>query len=1265
MTLDTRVSSSSATPPQNLEAEAAVLGALLVSAEAMERVSDILKPESFYQPRHGHVFRAALELSKRAQPVDIITIRDELLKLGLLDAAGGLDYLMSLESGAGIAANVEAHARVIEEAAVRRGMLATATRIHDLATNVGIDVQRALGLAEEQIFQLSNDRTTDEAVPLTSLLHEQWDQIERRHEDPNSATGVPSGFYMLDEMTGGFQKSQLIILAARPSVGKALALDTPIPTPTGWKTMGSLRVGDQVFDDRGRPCTVTMATPVMYGRRCYEVEFSDGETIVADEEHQWAVRTRAARKRRGEAEVLTTGQMAKNIRVAGGRANYAIETCGPLQYVEQELPVPPYALGAWLGDGNTNGAVITVGDPEVVEELIASGVAVSERVVSGGRTRQVGLSAGRGYRVGVKLTGAQVREIRAQRSSGLRLGAIAAEFGISVANTSLIVNGKTWADPERADPVQVRLRALGVLGNKHIPRAYLEASTAQRLDLLQGLMDTDGTIDDRGQAEFTSIRRRLGEDVLELVRGLGMKPTFRVGRATLNGVDHGPNYRVYFKPTVLPVFRIPRKLNRQLTAPFSASCRHRTIEQIRAVASVPVRCIQVDSMSHLYLAGRACIATHNTSLALNVAQHVAVKEKQAVAVFSLEMSRYDLTQRLLCAEAGVDSKLVRTGKLSEGDWSKIANAMGTLSEGELYIDDRPSLSILELRARARRLKARHDIKLVVLDYLQLMYGSGRPENRNQEVSEISRGLKALARELDCPVIALSQLSRAPEQRGDRKPQLSDLRESGCLTGDTQVYLPDAGIYRPMKDLVGLAGFNVTALNTETWKLEPARVSNAFSTGFKPVSRMTTRTGRSIRATGNHKFLTVRGWKRLDQLEPADHVALPRWLVGPEEATLSDPELALVGHLIGDGCTLPRHVIQYTTRERDLAEMVASLATEVFGDTVKPRITSERTWFQVYLSSAARLTHGVRNPIAAWLDQMGIFGLRSNEKRVPHCVFRQPIGGVSVFLRHLWATDGCINSATGIYYATSSDQLAKDVQSLLLRIGVNAVNNRVSQGARGRDQFHVRVMGQVDRQRFLSLVGGANGRRQTRAAEILLADASRTANTNRDIIPASVWVDEVLPAMTTAGLTHRAFQAAIDTNYCGHGLYRQNLGRGRAGRVASVVGSDALLRLSESDVYWDQISSIVPDGTEEVFDLTVDSLHNFVAQDIVVHNSIEQDADLVMFIYREGLHNEEVKRNKTELIVAKHRNGPIGDVPLLFMESQTRFVNVTRQAMGND
>ena len=253
---------------------------------------------------------------------------------------------------------------------------------------------------------------------------------------------------------------------------------------------------------------------------------------------------------------------------------------------------------------------------------------------------------------------------------------------------------------------------------------------------------------------------------------------------------------------------------------------------------------------------------------------------------------------------------------------------------------------------------------MIVDYLQLMTSGTTVENRVQEVSQISRSLKVLARDLEVPIIALSQLSRAVEQRHDKRPILSDLRESGCLSGETRVFLPDEGVYRPIRELVGREGFRVLAVDTESWQLEPRSVTRAFATGSKPVLRLTTRLGHTIRATANHKFLAFDGWRRLDDLAPGMRISVPRVLPGPTKRTMSDPELALLGHLIGDGCTLPRHTIQYTSKDADLAETVADLARQVFGADVRPRIRRERSWFQTYLVSTARLTHGVRNPVAA-------------------------------------------------------------------------------------------------------------------------------------------------------------------------------------------------------------------------------------------------------------------------------------------------------------
>ncbi len=246
------------------------------------------------------------------------------------------------------------------------------------------------------------------------------------------------------------------------------------------------------------------------------------------------------------------------------------------------------------------------------------------------------------------------------------------------------------------------------------------------------------------------------------------------------------------------------------------------------------------------------------------------------------MSKEQLAQRLLSMDASIDQQRLRTGWIEDDEWERIVIARDKLEEANIWIDDTASISTIELRSKARRLQAEHGIDLIIVDYLQLMQatiGGRRNENRVMEISEISRSLKALARELNLPVLALAQLSRAVETRQSKVPQLSDLRESGCLTGDTLIYLPDSGIYMPMEQLIGQSGFRVLALNTYTWKLEPREVTNAFATGRKPIFKMTTRLGRSIRATANHQFLTIHGWKQLDMLIPGMRISSPTSIAG--------------------------------------------------------------------------------------------------------------------------------------------------------------------------------------------------------------------------------------------------------------------------------------------------------------------------------------------------------------------------------------------------
>lgn len=622
-------------PPQDLDAEEAVLGAMMINEQAVLTVSDVIRdPGDFYREAHGTVFRAILALLTRSEPIDAVTVSDELERMGKLEDVGGRGFIFGLSSSVTVAANAKSHAQIVRDVAIMRRVAAAGLEIAQLGYQRQGDVRQILDQAESAIFDVAQSRNTSELIPLSELLPEEVERMEAAGEH-RGLTGAPSGLNSLDRITSGFQASNLVILAARPAMGK-------------------------------------------------------------------------------------------------------------------------------------------------------------------------------------------------------------------------------------------------------------------------------------------------------------------------------------------------------------------------------------------------------TSLALGIARHLGVAAKIPVVIFSLEMSRNEIAQRFISSEARVDSTRMRRGDLRDEDWVRVQDACNRLTSAPIYVDDTAGINLMEIRSKARRLKIKEpNLGLVLVDYLQLMSANDTAESRVQEISQISRSLKVLARELNIPVLALSQLSRAVESRTDKRPLLSDLRESGCLTGDARVFLPDSGERIRMDQMSGRIGDCVLAVNPETWELERRVVTNAFSTGVKPVYRLTLASGRTIRATGNHRFRLLGDWQRLDQLQVGDRLAVPVEL-----------RLAAIG--------------------------------------------------------------------------------------------------------------------------TASDEQCAD---------------RVLQHS----------------------------------------------------------------AVSLEGSRHN---------------------HGGARRVAD---SDQLRRLADGQVTWDAVTRIEFDGEEEVFDLTVTGLHNFVAEDIIVHNSIEQDADVVMFIYRDDYYTKEAseKPGIAELIVAKHRNGAVGAVDLAFMPHFTTFSDLAR------
>jgi replicative DNA helicase len=695
-----------------------------------------------------------------------------------------------------------------------------------------------------------------------------------------------------------------------------------------------------------------------------------------------------------------------------------------------------------------------------------------------------------------------------------------------------------------------------------------------------------------------------------------------------------------------------------------------TMDEIDAIATrggaslgVPTGFAELDQITNgLHPAQMITVAARpgmgKSTLALDVARSCSIKNHMPSVIFSLEMSKSEITMRLLSAEAKVALHKMRSGQMNDDDWARLARRMGEVADAPLYIDDSPNLTMMEIRAKARRLKQRHDLRLVVVDYLQLLTSGRRVESRQQEVSEFSRSLKLLAKELELPVMALSQLNRGPEQRTDKKPMLADLRE--CLTGDTLIARCDTGERVPIRDLVGQSDVPVWSVD-EHLKLRRSTMHDIWATGRKPVHRVTLASGRSLTATANHPLLTVHGWVPVDGLVVGDHLAVARELPEPSEPTqLRDAEVIMMAHLIGDGCTSRSPVYYCSADEANL--QVVEQAAKSFG--VDTRRSKGRGVTYIHFPMRQRATHGVTNPLYDWLDAHGLRGECAPSKRVPAAVVQSSGRQVRLFLRHLWATDGSVTVARSgrvrIYYGTTSRGLADDVQALLLRLGVSSRLRRTTAPASPAHHqgWTVDVSGAVNQRRFITEVG-VHGERSKRCAEALARLDGVSSNPNVGCMPREAW-DYVRKVMLAQGMTGRALAQAMGMSYCGTTLYKVGLSRERMARIAAVLPDPHLVDLAASDVDWDRIVSIEPMGEQDVYDALVPGTHSFLANDVVSHNSgaIEQDSDMVLLLHREDMYERESPRaGEADIIIAKHRNGPTGSVTVAFQGHYSRFVDM--------
>lgn len=903
-------------PPHNLQAEQSLLGAMLLSRDAIAAAVETCGVDDFYKPAHGHVFEAVCSLYGQGEPADPVTVADELSRAGLLEAVGGLPTLLSLQADTPATANAGRYGRIVEEHALLRRLIGVAGDIAEMGYSVPDDVAGVLDRAESLMFGVAERRVTDTLRPLQDLLAESLDRLEALFDRGESITGVPTGYIDLDERLSGLQPSSLVIVGARPAMGKCVAAGTRLVDPetgglvtveelyhrgTNGEDIGVLSMGD---DQRLR-----VVAPSAF--------VDDGMKPV------FRVRTRLGREVRTTAShpfLTPTGwrplaDLAPGVRIGVPRT---VPVWG-----DERLPDHHVALLAYLiGDGSCTGTSprFTTTSPAIL---------------------------------------AEVKHHAAILGVGVRPCAGAGRPAIDYR----LANAKG-----EGNPLIDVLRVHGVWGKraaeKIVPAAVFRLERKQVALFLNRLFATDGTAwwtdsgDGYGRIGYTSVSRQLVVDVSHLLLRFGICARIRPRSVLYNGqrqpaweleimaatdirrfcaeigifskeaacrrlwdrvsgrppgctrdtlpvelwstVDHARGSRTWASVSVAAGkpsnhnWHVGRRSPRRETVALLAeSLGSIELSQWAAsdlywdeiVAIVPDGEQQVYDLTvpgtHNFVADDVLV--HNTAFALGIAAHAAMEARTPVLVFSLEMSHAEITQRLLVSEARVDAGRIRNGRLIESDWPKINNAVGRLGEAPIHIDDDPNLTVMELRAKARRHKSRHgDLGLIIVDYLQLMSGRSSAENRQVEVSEISRGLKILARELEVPVLALSQLSRNLEMRADKRPQLADLRESGCMPASTRLLRADNGQEVTLGELVLSQEQPLVWSLDDHCKMVPRRLLKAFPSGIKPVFRLRMASGLELEATANHRFRPVCGWKRLDELGPGDQLATPRSIGEPAE-----------------------------------------------------------------------------------------------------------------------------------------------------------------------------------------------------------------------------------------------------------------------------------------------------------------------------------------------------------------------------------------------
>lgn len=831
-------------PPQNIEAEESVLGAMLVAEPTLTRVIDEVKLNAadFYLDRHRAIFECIHDLYAGAKPVDELSVAEALTQRNKIEEAGGKHYVSELAAKVPAAGNAKHYAEIVQQNSLLRRLLGAGQEIQGWVNERAGEPRELSERAEKLLFEVAHKEQASDFRILGDILHDEVDRLEKLSTGETELTGTPAGFRDIDAITGGFQPGNLVIVAARPAMGKCVSAQSLIYDPT----TGSRRRAVELLEshERGEDVWVASLGSNLQLRTAKAVAVeANGKKRV------YRLKTRLGRELEATTNhpVLTSSGWEELGKVGAG-TRIAVPRRLPGSKEKAQLPDHEVVLlGALIADG-----ALTQSTPSFY---------------FGEGSRIVGIvnEAANAYGTKLKL---------GSRSHG----------------TARISGGRGSG----SNPVTRMLERHGLMGlrsaEKFVPDAIFGLSDEQLTRFLGVMYACDGHVycsDRIAQIGYTTISKRLAHDVQHLLLRLGIVATIRtLKRPVYDGtgkvareirITHQESLRRFCELVPVPgkeeaqarvlarLDAAPRSTNTDtlpveiwddillakgdsswaaisaltgrgrnhnwhvgarspspaLVAELAVATRSPALEEL---ADSDIWWDEVESVEYVgeeetydldvpglrnFVADDVIV--HNSALVANIAENVAVKRNLPVAFFSLEMSEVELAQRFIACRARISGDKLRKGQVSQRDWPKVVRACNELEEAPLWFDDSSDLGILDLRAKARRLHAqeqeRGGLGMVIVDYMQLMRSDDPRANRVEQVGQMSRGLKILARELEVPVLAISQLSRAPEQRTPPKPQLSDLRESGQLEQDADVvaFLYREDYYRdPDEEPDGLA-----------------------------------------------------------------------------------------------------------------------------------------------------------------------------------------------------------------------------------------------------------------------------------------------------------------------------------------------------------------------------------------------------------------------------------------------------------------------------